>query len=243
MGVWKKTTHWEGPVIPRMHFLASDWGSESVAQFKDRAISFIEFLQKVKTRLYWSEHSRNIDTDLRNTQLTSFECLNQPLNLIRSTNKEANNWGPKLFLLMMQIQKSIQFYSGSFAVKQTLASIQSWGKMFSSENVCGTFVKVPFWSPKKNNFESCFTGTVSFLRWEQKLAWNQFKGTIRTYKWGRRVFIHTYLKFLNVLRHSDDAYGFMSSKRNIGLGYVCTLTSEKYFRNSMLPGRFSRCLY
>ena len=72
---------------------------KSDAPFKDSKLSYIDLLQKGIGRIYLSEHSRNLDTDLgvTNAQCTCLECLNQPLHLIGSTPQGANDYTPQLF--------------------------------------------------------------------------------------------------------------------------------------------------
>ena len=58
--------------------------------------------------------------------------------------------------------------------------------------------------------------------------------------------LHKYLKFSKILGlHAifQDAYGYMRSSKNVGPGYVYKLTTEKYFRNSMLLGHFLGIFY
>ena len=56
---------------------------------------------------------------------------------------------------------------------------------------------------------------------------------------------HIYLNFSKILRmHAifHNAHGFMNSVNNVGPGYVYTITTEKYFGNSMLLGHISGIL-
>ena len=57
--------------------------------------------------------------------------------------------------------------------------------------------------------------------------------------------LHKYLKFSKILMHAifHDAFGYMRRSKNVGPGYVYTLATEKYFRNSMLLGHISGILY
>ena len=118
---------------------------KSDAPFEDSVLSYIDLLQKGIRRVYLSEHSRTLDIDLgvTNAQCTCFECLNQPVHLIRSISQGANDYTPQLFLFMTRIHLLIHHFNKSFVVKQTLASLQIlFHEMFPSKDICENFVKV-----------------------------------------------------------------------------------------------------
>ena len=106
--------------------------------------------------------------------------------------------------------------------------------MFSSKDIRENFVIKTYWSPKTTTSKNAFLAVCLF----DVNSRASFGGEIGA---GDNL-LHNYLKFSKILRmHAifHDAYGYMRSNNNVGPGYVYTLTSEKYFKNSMLLGQFS----
>ena len=111
--------------------------------------------------------------------------------------------------------------------------------MFSSKVICENFVKNTHWYPKNTTFKNAFLAVCLYL-----------DETIDLYEVNSRApfggeigagdsLLHKYLKFSKISRLHPifhDAYGYMRKRnnKNVGPGYVYTLITEKYFRNSML---------
>ena len=148
---------------------------------------------------------------------------------------------------MTRIQILIHHFNKSFVVKQTLASIQIlFHEMFPSKDICENFVKVTYWFPKNTTSKNAFLTVCLYL--DAAIGLHEvnsrapFGGKIGT---GDSL-LHNYLKFSKVLRMhaiSHDAHGFMRSVHNVGPGYVYTITTEKYLRNSMLLGHIWGILF
>ena len=148
---------------------------------------------------------------------------------------------------MPRIQLLIRHFNKSFVVKQTLASIQiSFHEMFPSKDICENFVKVTYWFPKNTTSKNAFLAVCLYL--DATIDLHELNSRV---PFGGKIaagdcLLHNYLKFSKVLRmHAvfHDAHGFMRSVDNVGPGYVCTITTEKYFRNSLLLGLISGILF
>ena len=150
------------------------------------------------------------------------------------------------FPLTTRIQLLIDHFFRSFAVKQTLGSIQLLGlKMFSSKSICENFVKITFWFPKKTS-KNDFLAVCLYIDEIKDLHEVNSRAPFGGKIGAGHSLLHKYLKFSKILRmHAiyHDAYSYMRSSKNVGPGYVYTLTTEKYFRNSMLLGHISGILY
>ena len=151
------------------------------------------------------------------------------------------------FLLMTRIQLLIHPFFRSFAVKQTLASIQLLGiKMFSSKDICENFVKITYWFPKKTTSKNAFLAVCLYL--DETIDLHEVNSGA---PFGGKIgagdsLLHKYLKFSKILRlHAifHDAHDYMRRSKNVGPGCVYTIATEKYFRNSMLLGHNSGILY
>ena len=125
---------------------------------------------------------------------------------------------------MTRIQLLIHHFFTSFAVKQTLASIQLLGmKMFSSKDIWENFVKTTYWFRKNTTSKNAFPAVCLYLDETIDLhevnARAPFGGKIGA---GDSL-LHNYLMFSKTSRmHAifHDAYGYMSSNKNVGPGYV-----------------------
>ena len=118
--------------------------------------------------------------------------------------------------------------------------------MFSSENIRENFVKIAFWFPKNTTSKNAFLAVCLFLNGTIDLDEVNSRAPFGSKIGAGDSPVHKYLKFSKIIRmHTvfHDAYGYMRSNKNVGPGYVCTLTTEKYFRNSMLLGHISGILY
>ena len=94
--------------------------------FKHIILSYIDLLQKGIGRVYLSDHSRTLNTDLSvtNAQSIRFECLNQPLHVFASIPQGAEDYAPQLFLFMRRIPLLIRRLYKTYVVQETLASTQ-----------------------------------------------------------------------------------------------------------------------
>ena len=148
---------------------------------------------------------------------------------------------------MTRIQILIHHFFRSFAVKQTLASIQLLGiKMSSSKDICENFVKITYWFPNNTTPKNAFLAVSLYLDETMDLhevnSRAPFEGKIGA---GDSI-VHKNLNFSKILRmHAifHDAYGYMRSSKNFGPGLVYTLTTEKFLRNSMLLGHILGILH
>ena len=118
--------------------------------------------------------------------------------------------------------------------------------MFSSKNLCENFVKVTYWFPKSTTSKNAILAACFYvdktIDLNEVISKASFGGNIAA---GDSL-LDNYLKFSKILRmHAifHDAYGYMRSVNNVGPGYVYTLTTDKYFRNSVLLGHFSGILF
>ena len=132
-------------------------------------------------------------------------------------------------------------------MKQTLASIQIlFHEMFPSKDICENFVKVTYWFPKNTTSKNAFLAVCLYLDATIDLHEVNSRATFAGKIGAVDRLLHNYLKFSKVFRkHAifHDAHGFMRSVYHIGPGYVYTITTEKYFRNSMLLGHISGIIF
>ena len=150
------------------------------------------------------------------------------------------------FPFMTRIQLFIHHFFRSFAVKQRLASIQLSGiKMFSSKDICENFVKITYWFPKNPTSKNAFFAVCLYLDETIDLHEANSRAPFGGKIGAGDSLLQKYLKFSKILRmHAifHDAHGYMRSSKSVGPGYVYTLTTEKYFKNSMLLGHISGIL-
>ena len=148
---------------------------------------------------------------------------------------------------MTRIQLLIHHFDENVVVKQRPIPIQiMFHGMSPSKANCDDFVKVTYWFPKNTSSKNSFLEVCLYLN-----------GTINLHKVNSRApfagkigagdtLLHKYLKFSKVSRMPaifHDGHGFMWSFNNVGFGYVYAITTEKYFRNSMLWGHISGTLF
>ena len=118
--------------------------------------------------------------------------------------------------------------------------------MFSSKDICEDFVKVTYWFPKNTTSKNVFLAVCLYV--DKTIDLNQVNSRASL---GGNIeagdsLLHNYLQFSKVLRmHAifHDAFGYIRSVNNVGPGYVYTLTTEKYFKNSMLLSPLSGILF
>ena len=118
--------------------------------------------------------------------------------------------------------------------------------MCPSKDICENFVKVTYWFQKNTTSKNAFLEVCLYL--DATIALHEvnsrapFGGEIGA---GDSL-LHNYLKLSKVLRmHAifHDVHGFTRNVHNVGPGNVYTITTEKYFRNSMLLGHISGILF
>ena len=123
----------------------------------------------------------------------------------------------RFFLLMTRICLMIHHFFRSFAVKETLASIQILRlKMFSSKDICKNFENYSLVSKKYFSRRSCLylDGTIDLYEVNSRAP---FGGKIGA---GDSILLKYFSKVSRLHPIFHDAYGYIRSNKIVGPGYV-----------------------